>query len=320
MTVIDSFSTTVADGDQLDDGYFNGNFAPLLCGDGSDGAFSSSSGSTSLTQGTIYQYTSFSLTGTGVITTTKTTGQPIVVLVQGNLTISTSGTCDFKGLGEDSPTTTSFKVLGATGADDNLDTLTAWSNGQAGTSVSDSGDAIGRGGNPPLLSNCKRVYEELGVFNHTLMIVSGTKGGDGVISAAGPTAGTGSSGGGSIVFIVGGTATISGVTFDMRGNAGGDASGGGSNNLAQGGGGGGGGAIGIFCYGTLTDSGTYTVTGGAGGAGVETGTYGGGNFIGSGGGGASCINCGSDGDSSNSDIKSGGAGATGYAIRKQIKW
>jgi len=316
MTIRDSFSPSVVDGDQLNDGYFVGNFAPLLVGDGSDGAFSATSGNTALTQGTVYQYTSFNLTSTATISTTKTTGEPVIVLVQGDLTISGSGTCDFSGCGEDSPYATTENCGTGNAV---LITFTTHSNGGTGTYNATQANSVGVGGNPPAVVDLMRIYNNLGIFNHTPLIISGTKGGNGGESDTANTVGTGGSGGGSIIFIVGGTATISGKTFDMTGDAGTNGSATAGNSVAQGGGGGGGGSIGIFCYGTLTDSGTYTITGGAGGTGAENGTYSG-NYVGAGGGGASTVGSGSNGDSSRTDAATGGAGADGIALREQIYW
>lgn len=303
----------------------NTNFYGLLVGDGSDGAFSQSSGSTSLTQGTVYQYTSFGLTGTATLTTTKTSGAPIVILVQGNLTISSNGTCDFSGRGIDSPTSNTNSITAtALGAGLTVSTtFTNFNNGGNGRSDGTYGDAIGvrgNGGNPPTLNQIKTLYNNIGIFNHTPNICSGTKGGDGSNNGgSGGAIGTGSSGGASIIFIVGGTATISNITFNMNGTAGGNATVGTGNGVWQGGGGGGGGSIAIFSYGALTDTGTYTVAGGAGGTGAKVGT-GSTNFAGSGGGGASCIASGGNGDGSKTAGVTGGAGADGVAIRKQIKW
>jgi hypothetical protein len=291
----------------------NNNFALSLVGDGSDGAFSESSGNTSLTQGKVYQYTNFSLIGTATINTTKTTGEPIVVLVQGDLIISSSGTCDFSGLGEDSP----IGVLVNAGR---TETFINYSNGGNGINI--NGDARGIGGNAPTYEVLTQIYSNLGIFNHMPFIVSGTKGGAGITQGGG-VAGAGSSGGASILFVIGGTVTISGVTFNMNGYAGtnGDITGGANPSRQTGGGGGGGGSIGIFCYGTLTDTGTYTVTGGAGGIGTVVGAPSFTNEDGGGGGGASSIYCGDYGGSaSGGNTANGGAGATGIALRKQIKW
>ena len=250
------------------------------CGDGSDGAFSESSGDTALTQGTIYEYTSFDMTGTATISTTKTTGEPIVVLVQGDLNITSSGTCDFKGYGEDSPTKTSAG---------------RWTNGGTGSNGSAS-----IGGDSPNYIDLTQISPNIRL-NSLYFICSGTKGGTG--GDAGGTGGIGGSGGASLIFVVGGNLTVSNVTFDMSGDSGGPPSG-----NAAGGGGGAGGSIVLLAFGSVTDSGTYTVTAGSG----DGTTYGG---VSGGAGGASLYT-----DASGASVSAGGAnGAVGFSLVKQVK-
>ena len=279
------------------------NFGALLIGDGSDGAFNQSSGATTLTQGTVYQYSSFTMSGTATLTTTKTTGYPIIVLVQGDLNITSNGTSDFSGKGIDSPLGTTY-TFGST-----------YTNGN-----------VNIPGNPPTEVDILKVYNYSSSLLHSPIIVSGTKGGNGASNSIGSgtgTGGTGGSGGASIIFVVGGNVSVSNHTFNMGGANGGNgaSTGSGSSNwgLGNGGAGGGSGSIGIYCFGTLTDTGTYTVTGGNGGTGSSSGTISG-NSTYSGGGGASITSSGTAGTVNGAAATTGGIGATGLAIRQQIKW
>ena len=305
----------------------NQNNGMTMFGSGADGAFSHSSGNTALDQGTIYQYTTFDLTGTATISTTKTTGDPIIVLVQGNLTISSNGTCDFSGKGVDSPTSMTYKIPdSSTVGHVYVESFVSFSNGANGTNQTGGGAAVlavGRAGNPPMHSTLQRQNPFYKRVNVPLYICSGTKGGDGGLGTSGVvvggSVGTGSSGGASIIFLVGGTVTISNITFNMTGSVGGNgtAGTGAGDALWQGGGGGGGGSIAILSAGAVTNTGTFTVTGGAGGTGAKLNSPGAGS-IGSGGGGASLISPGTDGGSSTSVAVSGGAGATGFSLIAQF--
>lgn len=279
-------------------------------GDGTDGAFSESTGDTVLTQGVVYQYTSFSMTGDATISTTKTTGEPIIILVQGNLTISSSGTCDFQGYGEDAPTGTSNNVVGG---GTTQYTYSSYTNGAAGTF--NSSNAIGAGGNPPSYMDLVRIKPNYVMLPLGLMICSGTKGANGQTAGA-ATVGVGGSGGASLIFYVGGTASISNVTFNMSGANAVAASGGGVDDIAQGGGGGGSGSIFILSIGALTDTGTYSVDGGT--ASISSGSGSVGNPISPGSGGASLIN--KANNTTSIQTASGGSdGGDGLALRTQLQ-
>jgi hypothetical protein len=318
--------TTITNGTLPDADEVMGNFALTLFGDGSDGAFSETTGDTALTQGTVYQYSSFSLTGDATISTTKTTGEPIVILVQGDCTINTTGTCDFAGVGEDSPTSIRARTADY---ERSLSYIDFYKNATNGSSTSDgAAAAAGRGGTPPIYTNLIQInpfYKRLGL---PFLVCSGTKGGNGDWNDSGvitgtPSGGTGASGGGSLILLVGGDLTITSGTFDMTGSDGtaGSVAGvsGTGEALAQGGGGGGGGSLYFSCNGTLSDSGTYQVTGGSGGAGAIYNSYDTATYVGSGGGGASLINAGNNGAGDNNGTTSGGTGATGVAIRTEIE-
>lgn len=259
-------------------------------GDGSDGAFSQTgAGTTNLTQGTIYQYTTFNLGAAHTISASSTSDKPIIILVQGNCTID--GTISLVGKG----CPTNFA-------------------GYADTGINSSDQRIGFGTRAGLGANAQS-KAQVGIKgmlswnfqnNQAGFIMNGTAGatggldgsnlygggggasssnhgGTGESRAEAGSSGSGDGGGGAggctILIIVGGNLTFGAASvINTSGAAGGSAG-------RTGGGGGGAGDILIFYRGTLTDGGvTKTVAGGA--AGLDT----------------------TDGDTD------GGAGAAGYSV------
>lgn len=238
-------------------------------GDGTDGAFDESAASTTnLTQGTIYQYSSFSLGASHTISATTTSDKPIVILVQGNATIN--GTISLTGKGK--PTTTGYYVLLGESS-----FATAGNTGQSGTFKRQGGKAGGH------LFNIENGYKLGSIMNGTGGGDSGNGGSSGGAGGGGGasasndgvtgtdqgeitpgTTGKGGAGGCTIIMIVGGTLTFgASSSIDVSGADGTDGVGG----AAGGGGGGGSGDIMIFHSGTKTDNGVTTdVTGGAGGS------------------------------------------------------
>lgn len=295
-------------------------------GDGSDGAYADSG---NLTQGTVYQYSTFSLTNGNTLTTASTSGKPIIIYVQGDCTIA--GTIDLDGKGYDAGTG------GAQGGSDtNGDPGTAGEdyqrNGSYGTAASGgTGGQLGAtaagGGKSTTSLTAWQIFD---ADYNQIHIDSGTggAGGGGGRSGSSPgsdgAGGNGGAGGGSIIFVVGGDFTFSAtgvITLDgVNGSDGGDATG--STGSGGGGGGGAGGNLWIMYRGTLTNSGTITTTSGSGGTGGDANGagYGAG---GGGGGGSNVTQDGSNGALGNygggaNTGGNGGAGRAGTSSLQQV--
>lgn len=255
-------------------------------GDGTDGAFNETSASTTnLTQGTIYQYTSFNLGEDHTISASTTSQYPIIILVQGDCTID--GTIDLSGKGA----TTSYQDISASSSGNQsyagMAVATIGKNGQT-----DDAESGGLGGRKGLISwNFQN--------NINGFIINGTKGGS---SSVGGTHGSAGGGGGASSDnngVTGGTGTTTGSGDVKSGGNGGctlliicggdlifgasssiDVSGeDGTDGVANddgGGGGGGSGDILIFYGGSKTDNGVTTdVTGGSRGTASGSGGNGG---------------------------------------------
>lgn len=225
--------------------------SPAFGGDGSDGALTISSGTTSLTRGRVYEYSSISITGTAKIAATGgNVEDPIIVKCSGNCTINVAGTAiDLKGAGLTGGAAanagTSFSGFlrgGSAGATNN--------SGAGGAGAGGHGaDGGGTGGKLSVGANLLRIA------------IPGAGGGGGDSGGSGGAAG--GDGGGAIFLEIAGNLTITSGTIDVRGD---DGLGPGQEN---GGGGGGGGSAVIICAGTISDSGTWSISGGAGGIGDQ---------------------------------------------------
>lgn len=285
--------------DAVRSSYLAAQFLAKDYGDGSDGAFSQAAGTTTLNTAskTIYQYTSFSLTGTAVLQTgSNLTNQPLYIFVQGDLTITSSASPAVNLVGRGAPG--GAGVAAATPGNPGNPGLTylfATANGSALPSGSGGNGAAGGGGGSGLGNNggtgtrpsggttttgsTGERYSASYIIGRLLQLAHiGGGGGSGAGSSAAGTGGAGGNGGGCIIFIVGGNINITSI-FSVAGSTGtaGGANGGG------GGGGGGGGHIGIFYAGSVTaNTATLTVSGGGGGA-PGAGNDGGGFAGGSGG-------------------------------------
>lgn len=278
-----------------------------LFGNGSDGAFSLSSGDYHVlnTAGKyVYQYTSFSITGNSSLATgSNLNGHPLSILVQGDLTITSASTTAITRVGAGSTGAAggagggSGTAAGTIGTAPDYSqtafTATAPTAGAGGVfaAIGRAGGGGGGGagfGNAGITGNtsggggaagaggAKEAYlasAPLSRFISLCHMGGGGAGGGGGSSngGVGGTGGTGGTGGGCIQFIVGGNINVT-STVSVAGTAGsagtaGGAGGGGSAGGA-GGGGGGGGYFGIYYAGNITaNTGTYTVTGGSGGSG-----------------------------------------------------
>ena len=298
-------------------------------GDGSDGALSITSGTTTIDLGSVSMvtknYTSISITGTGKLAFSNphANGTIIVLRSQGNVTITSSTTpcIDASGMGADTKT--------------NPNLLLVSGNHYGGDGVQGSGSAPGGGGSAGsqfsttfagslYTDNTNKLWRKI------IYIISGTGSGEGGDSPPGQSSqgGVGAKGGGGLYIECKGAwnfTTTNGIS--VAGLAGSDATAtGGACQSGGGGGGGGAGGMVLVLYGSLTaNTGTINILGGAAGAGRvgEAGSgcstsYGGG---GGGGGGGSISAIGSGGSSGSYAISTkggdggnGGAGANGVSI------
>ena len=258
-------------------------------GDGSDGALSIASGTTTLDLSGasifIKNYTSISITGTGVLafSNPSNTGTIIILKSQGNVTITSSATraIDLRSLGS---------IVGSSG------------DGFFNNSNYGSGGTGGAGWGP-LFSLAKTI------FGKAIKAVVGAAGADG----SGTTVG-GKGAGALVVECAGAYNFDGGSTVDATGIDGQDGS------VNQPGGGGGAGGTFVVIYNTLTtDAGTYSLNGGAGGDSTSTGgTGGGGGGNRVSGGNANAAGSSDDGTGGaaggGSDTARGGGGAGGYKV------
>lgn len=289
-------------------------------GDGSDGALTISSGTTTIDLASaavvVKNYTSISITGTGKLAFSNpgTNGTLIILKSQGNVTLTSSqapmiDASGMGGAGGASVTSTSNNNVNIPGNNGN-DGIGAIIGGGAGTAGGAS-TTVGVGG----------TYAITKTISKFLMKYAGAYcgGGGGSGSALWVTAqtsgvsGAGGNGGGGLIIECAGAlnfTTASGISV-----AGANGGSGVSNGSGTNGGGGGGGAGGLFLclYNTLTAaSGTVTVTGGTGG---NCGGNTGGDSSNGGGGGGSVTTAGSSGTSSGTNnAKTGGDGAAGLSI------
>lgn len=282
-----------ANNDAVRNSYLNSK----MFGNGSDGALSISSGTTTLNTASkyVYNYTSVSITGTGVLATgANLQNKTLVILCQGDLTITSSTVpcVDLRGMGGTNGTGGAHGVAGAAGtagvAGATRMTQTA-SGGGGGDNVGSKGGGGGGGGagwgnagaagNAPAAGtiaggtgSSSEVYDSSMTIDRILAIThiggGGAGGGGGANGAGTGTDGAnGGKGGGSIVFIVGGNINITGTLNASGANGSQATNGAGGGSDGGSGGGGGGGSICIFYGGSVTaNTGTYTVSGGTGGA------------------------------------------------------
>lgn len=301
----------------------------LFGGDGSDGALTITSGTTTIDCANaaivIKNYTSISITGTGKLAFSNpaTNGTTVILKSQGDVTLTSSQApmidmSAMGGAGGASATagTGSGGVAGSNGNDGRAASMYR-SNFGAGAGT---GGAVGAGG-ATLTADHTYLYSlaSNGLYKFIGYFV-GAGGGSGEIVNTGSTttatSGIGGRGGGALIIECGGAwnfTTAAGIS--VAGQNGGNGVLGGTpngNSLCAGGGGGSGGFF-LALYNTLTaNSGTVTVTGGTGGnnstkTGVVSSCYGGG--------GAGASVAGSSGANSGTDsAKTGGDGAVGIAI------
>lgn len=282
-------------------------------GDGSDGALSITSGTTTvdITTLTVFtkNYASVSITGTGALAFSNpaSTGTLINMRVSGDCTITSSATraIDLRGVGSALVTMTDF-IFDTTGTH-------SASNGTNGS----SGSAGGAAGT--IFDTITRTWywtdttDKLVRQGYARFFIPGIGGGTGGNGFSGAAGGAGGTGGGAMYVEVNGSLNFgASATIDISGNTGsnGAGGGGGSDNAA---GGGSGGSVGqlFMLYNTLTaNAGTVTKSGGGGGSG---GTGGGVNARSAGGGAGSAGGraAGATGGNGANPGQTGGGGSNG---------
>lgn len=246
-------------------------------GNGSDGDFHLTSGTTFLEQGRVYQYSSFTLDAGATISATSTSSKPLIIYVQGDASIN--GIIDLKGKGS----TTSYGLIVA-----NRDGIFGFGTIAGIGNEINGNQQFNRGGVKGLVS-WNFTNDQFGfVMNGTRGSSGGqiTDGGSGGTKAAGGGGGAssindggsgngglnegqgpygqGGQGGCSLVLIVGGSLTFGASSVvDVSGQNGTN----GNGASSPGGGGGGSGDILMFYNGALTDGGgSKLASGGVGGA------------------------------------------------------
>lgn len=269
-----------------DDIFFVSNF-----GDGSDGALSVTSGTTTVDLGgaslVILQYTSLSISGgaTLAFSNPASGGTIVIIKVQNNVTIA--GTIDMRNMGAAGNTTansvsrTSTGTSSGTGGDGTnaYNNLGQTRNGAGGVGSTPSIDAQATQATGGKSMSNAITAALAALVSRGIAIAPGGGGATGGVAAnlqlytSGTftaTAGTGGRGAGALGIFCGGDYDDTGGTINLSGTAGTNAStstgSSGQYALAAGGGGGGAASDGFACVrGSITSAGTYTVTGGAGG-------------------------------------------------------
>lgn len=247
-------------------------------GTGADGALSITSGTTTISLGSakvvIKNYTSISITGTGVLAFSNphANGTIIILKSQGNVTITSSAnpTVDLRSLGGSggaekvagyfaytSDGRTTKAGAGATGGTSLYATPTGQGTYAFNLASKNLVIAPGAGGQGGHTAN----GDNYGGGGGGALINSGTNGTTNTTGGGGDGGGAGGRGAGALLIECAGAYSASSVFNAVGAN--------GSNGYANNGGGGGGGAGGmvIVLYNTLTsNTATYTVTGGTGGS------------------------------------------------------
>ena len=306
--------------------YRASSFSTIFGGNGSDGALSISSGTTTIDCANqdliVKNYTSISITGTGALTFINpgTNGTIVVLKSQGavTLTSSTNPHINLKGLGG----------AGGTGGTDG--TNASGTNGINGFGYTDEtnhygiGGAGGAGGGAGGIIYTNRAFytiSQKNIYRGDIYISTGAggAGGGSTNTSGGGAGGDGGRGGGALYIQCGGALTFSGY-IDVSGANGSNAGTGSANKKTSGGGGGGATGMAVILYNSLiSNTGTITAVGGNGGnggagssggpgSGAGGGGGGGGSYYGAGGNGA---NAGSNG-SNGGGLGAGAGGGAGY--------
>lgn len=292
-------------------------------GTGADGSFSNSSGTTTLNIGSVLvytkNYTSISLTGTGILgfTSANDAGTVVVLKSQGDVTLTSSSApmIDVSGIGTVAVGMQTFtggssgQIAGANG----IGTVVNFTRTYAGTGATTS-PAVGAGGSVASFLYNSSIAAVFAKYPQLFVGASGANGGYNVSAGSGTlTVGPGGRGGGGLVIECGGSlnfTTANGIS--VAGKNGANATNTGYTTYSAGGSGGGGGGCAIVLYNTLVSSvGSINVSGGTGGNAVRATS---GTAFG-GGGGGSGPNAGVDGLSSAvNGTKTGGDGGLGLYL------
>ena len=287
------FSYDDVSGDLVINGQVNGLFG--FGGDGSDGALSVTSGTTTLNLGQLYNYSSISVSAGATLTFTGS-GSGAILNCSGNVTIA--GTIELRNL-EDTKTAVATTR-------DNLETGTGQATipaGEGGTGGTASGGNGGDGGTSDTASGSPGAGGAGGAAGGGV----GTNGEGGDSSVGGGGGGGGGSSGGG-----GGAGTAGSTTATTTGGAGGN---GGAAAAGHGGGGGGGG--GGYNTGDGGDGGTggnyqgNNQIGGKGGDGGNSGANGGNGGDGGATGGSDNLVVGIVGGAAGHGYTNGGTGGKG---------
>ena len=275
-------------------------------GDGTDGALSISSGTTTLDMAGavvfVKNYTSISITGTGALAFSNPAagGTKIILKSQGAVTLTSSATpmIDGRSLGGN---------LGTGGSNASGNPGTASGSPMWVTNLGGGASKGSAGGTAGALPSAKANSAYFVTYYDPYQVLApGAGGGGGAGEAGGSVGGDGGRGGGALIIECAGAlnfTTTGGIS--VSGGVGSNGTG-----TTAGGGGGGGGGMCLILYGSLTAaSGTITSAGGVGGTAVSSGA----NAYG-GGGGGSASNVGVAGILVGSAIKDGGDGGAGLSL------
>jgi len=225
----------------------------LRTGTGIDGAFNETSGTTNLTQGTTYNYTTFTLDTNATLSASSTSTTPIIIRVQGDVIIN--GTIDLVGKG--CAAQVGYGTNIATGGGDGVGGLRCeyanYQHNQKSVLMNGTGGGNGNQANGAGGGGSSSISNGL----------AGDGGGPGGGSAAG------GAGGCTLFIICGGTLTFgASSTIDVSGANG-------TAGTDRGAGGGGSGDVIIIHVGAKTDNGVEITK--AGGTGITAGAANGGD-------------------------------------------
>lgn len=281
-------------------------------GDGTDGALSVTSGTTTIDLANasivVKQYTSISISAGATLAFSNPNSAGTIIILKSQGAVTVAGTINASGMGGAGGGGGGAGGAGSAGTKGNLilDDLTSHVGNAGNANSSTTGGTAG--GASTVLSN-KFLYSNTAErLTRGLYIACGSGGGggggttsNGGTSTVGGTGGAGGRGGGALLIECGGALDFSGTINVSGANGVIGLEGTGSETAGGGGGGGGSAGMAVVIYGTLTaNTGTITATGGAGGAGA-TQTVGTSASYGGGGGGSGAA----------SYTAAGGAGGAG---------